>query len=221
MTTTSITLPNIMDMPTLDPFGLSSVPSFGSPFDTFGSGPRTPWNSSPPSSSASPFSYRTSTTSRARSQGAATATAAAAAASPPIHSYSGSSFEGFFSRHDDDFFLSLSSPTVPSSQHHHASQQQRNGGTTSRSREFDYDRNFGREAHPYTMRMRMRNLYEEHESGSAARSSSRSSMSNRSSRPNSRSSTNIGAAVAGTSRETALEIDDSDDEVVEVIDLVS
>ena len=48
------------------------------------------------------------------------------------------------------------------------------------------------------------------------------------SRPTSRSSTSIRspafAAAAGTSRETALEIhdsDDDDDEVVEVIDLVS
>jgi len=220
MTTTSITLPPILDMPTLDPFGLSSVPSFGSPFGgTFGGGPPTPWNSSPPSSSASPFSYRSSAASRARSQGAAAA--AATAASSPFN-YPGSSFEGFLARHDDDLFRSLSSPTPPSSQHH-ASHQRRSGGTTSRTREFDFD-SFGREAHPYTMRMRMRNLEEERRGRGSAAPSSRSSISNRS-RPSSRSGTNnrspAPAAAAGTSRETALEIHDSDDEVVEVIDLVS
>jgi len=222
MTTTSITLPPILDMPTLDPFGLSSVPSFGSPFGgTFGGGPPTPWNSSPPSSSASPFSYRSSAASRARSQGAAAA--AATAASSPFN-YPGSSFEGFLARHDDDLFRSLSSPTPPSSQHH-ASHQRRSGGTTSRTREFDFD-SFGREAHPYTMRMRMRmrNLEEERRGRGSAAPSSRSSISNRS-RPSSGSGTNnrspAPAAAAGTSRETALEIHDSDDEVVEVIDLVS
>jgi len=204
-----------MPMPPIDlvgsplhPFGLSSAPSFGSPFGTLGGGHApTPWNSSPPSSSASPFAYRSTAASRAHSQGAAAAAAAAsstaAASSSPFNSFSGPSFEGLFSGHDDDLYQFLSSPTP----FDHAPQRRGSGGTTSRTtRHFEYNTN--REDRS-SFSMGQRNLDRQRRGG--ATSSSRSS-SNLSPAP---------AAAAGRSRETALEIHDSDEEVVEVIDLVS
>lgn len=181
----------------LDPFGLSSAPSFGSsPFRTFAPEPPTPWNSSPPSSSASPFAYRSA---------AASAAAPAAAASPfGSFSFSGPSFDGLLSGHDDDLlessslFQPLSSPTFSGIPPPPPPRRGRgSGGTTTRTRHFNY----------------------------TTRDADRSRLYFRGAAPSGRSSNNrypVAAAAAGRSRETALEIHDSDDdEVVEVIDLVS
>lgn len=163
----------------LDPFGLiASGPSFGSsqPFGSFtggSGGPPTPWNSTPPSSAASPFAYR-GAASRANSHGSAVAAASASASVPSsFNPFSGPNFEGMFSSHDDDLF---SSPPLPS----RSRRTRGSAGSTSRTREYEY--NFQS--------------------------------------PNPSWRGNV--ATAGRSRETALEIDDdSDDDVVEVIDLVS
>lgn len=201
-----------MPMPPIDlvgsplhhPFGLSSASSFGSPFGTLGghAPTSTPWNSSPPSSLASPFAYRPAAASRAHPQGAVAAAAptTSTAAASPFNSYSGPSFEGLFSLHDDDLFQLPSSP-LPGD---YAPQPRGSGGgTTSRTRHFEYHTNAG---DPYATGWR--NL-DRHRRGTAP---SRRTSNNRSPAP---------AAAAGRSRETALEIHDSDDEVVEVIDLVS
>ena len=182
LSATSMPLPPI-ELPgsPLDPFGLlASGPSFGSshPFGSFtggGGGAPTPWNSTPPSSAASPFAYR-GAASRANSQGSAVAAASASASMPSsFNPFSGPSFEGLFSSHDDDLF---SSPPLPS-RSQSTPRRRGSAGSTSRTREYEY--NFQS--------------------------------------PNPSWRGNV--ATAGRSRETALEIDDSDDEVVEVIDLVS
>lgn len=199
---TTMALPPIMD-----PFGLGTLPT-----GSF-AGPPSPWNSSPQSSSASPFSFRSAAAaSRERSQ------PAPAAASSPFGSYSGPSFDGLSSRHEDDFFRSFSSlPESPPRQHSSQSRRSARHDGLDFGGILDYDGNFRREMHPYT---RMRNL--EHERLPRSLSSG-----NRATRPSSQTNNHtspFAAAAAGTSRETALEIYDSDDdeeEVVEVIDLVS
>ena len=183
LSATSMPLPPI-ELPgsPLDPFGLlASGPSFGSshPFGSFtgggGGGAPTPWDSTPPSSAASPFAYR-GAASRANSQGSAVAAASASTSMPSsFNPFSGPNFEGMFSSHDDDLF---SSPPLPS-RSQSTPRRRGSAGSTSRTREYEY--NFQS--------------------------------------PNPSWRGNV--ATAGRSRETALEIDDSDDEVVEIIDLVS
>lgn len=204
----SIPMPPV-DLPDspLDPFGPSpAATSFGAPsLFGFSGGPGpTPWNSSLPSSTASPFGYH-GATSRTYSQGAAVAaaSASASAAASSFNPFSGPMFEGLFSGHDDNFSHSLSPPPPPPPPPQYA-HHRRERGDNSTSRTIDYE-------YLTTHPARRRNF------DSRWRGAS-SSQNNNFGPAGAAAST---AAAAGRSRETALEIDDSDNEVIEVIDLVS